>query len=154
MLIGEGEVHGARIGATLRLSLGNASDTLSSVRRWFWIIDATVVVLFAVIGREDHGFVSDVGDYVRVSAPFLAGLAVTIFVIRAWRRPIDWRTGVGLALGTVVIGMVLRRFVWDDGTARMFVIVTTAYMVATMVGWRLIATLVVRLVARRDAATA
>ena len=124
------------------------------MRRWFWIFDAIAVVLFAVIGREDHGFVSDVGDYVRVSAPFLVGLATSIFIVRAWRHPVDWRTGVGLAIGTVVIGMVLRRFVWDNGTAQSFILVTSAYMVATMVGWRLVASLAVWLVRRRDAATA
>ncbi len=136
------------------LSLGDRPDTLMVMRRWFWIVDAIAVVSFAVIGREDHGFVSDLGDYVRVSAPFLVGLAATIFIVRAWRRPLDWRTGIALALGTVLLGMVLRRFVWDDGTARMFVVVTTAYMVATMVGWRLLAALVVRIVRRRDAAPA
>jgi hypothetical protein len=124
------------------------------MRRWFWIFDAIAVVLFAVIGREDHGFVSDVGDYVRVSAPFLIGLATSIFIIRAWRHALDWRTGAGLAIGTVIIGMVLRRFVWDNGTAQSFILVTSAYMLATMVGWRLVASLAVWLVRRRDAATA
>ncbi|MGI9667428.1 MAG: DUF3054 domain-containing protein [Acidimicrobiia bacterium] len=120
------------------------------MRRWFWIIDAIVVVAFSIIGRDDHGFVSDFWDYLRVSAPFLVGLAITIFAIRAWRNPIDWKTGVALALGTVFLGMLLRRFVWDDGTARPFVIVTTLYMVATMVGWRLIALLLRRFVSRRS----
>lgn len=103
---------------------------------------------FAVIGREDHGFESDFWDYLRASAPFLFGLGITIFAIRAWRKPTDWRTGIALALGTVFLGMLLRRFVWDDGTARNFVIVTTLYMVATMVGWRLIAEMVKRLMTR------
>jgi len=114
-------------------------DTLQAMRRWFWIIDATVVILFVVIGREDHGFISDIGDYVRISAPFLIGLGATIGLVRAWRQPTSILTGLALALGTLVFGMVLRRFVWDAGTARTFILVTALFLVAGMVGWRLLA---------------
>jgi hypothetical protein len=113
-------------------------DTLQAMRRWFWIIDATVVILFVVIGREDHGFISDIGDYVRISAPFLIGLGATIGLVQAWRRPTRLLTGLALALGTLVFGMVLRRFVWDAGTARTFVLVTAGFLVVGMVGWRLL----------------
>ena len=56
------------------------------MRSWFWVIDVLVVILFVVIGREDHGFVSDFSDYVRVASPFLIGLGLTIFAVRAWRK--------------------------------------------------------------------
>lgn len=108
------------------------------MKRWFWVIDAIVVILFAIIGREDHGFASDIGDYLRVSAPFLIGLGITIVLVRAWRDPVYWLTGLFLALGTVAFGMLLRALVWDNGTARTFVFVTTGFMVAAMVGWRLV----------------
>ena len=126
-----------------------AADTLSAVKRWFWVFDAAVIISFAVIGREDHGFVSDAGDYLRVSAPFLVGLGVSGVTLRAWRNPIELRTGLGLALGTLIIGMLFRRFVWDDGTAWSFVLVTAAYLVAGMVGWRLVALGVRRLLDQR-----
>ena len=124
------------------------------MKRWFWVLDAAVVIAFAVIGRNDHGFVSDVWDYARVSAPFLVGLALSVVVLRAWRHPTDWRTGLGLALGTVLLGMLLRRFVWDDGTARTFVLITAGFLIAGMVGWRLVVSLVQRIARSRRAATA
>jgi hypothetical protein len=105
---------------------------------WWWVIDAVVVVAFAVIGRHDHGYTSDAADYVRVASPFLIGLAVSGLALRGWRQ-LDLRTGLGLALGTVLIGVLARRLVWGDGTAWTFVMVTTAFMVAGMVGWRLVA---------------
>ena len=46
------------------------------MRRWFWVIDAFVVVSFVLIGRDSHGFNSDVGDIVKVAAPFLIALAL------------------------------------------------------------------------------
>jgi hypothetical protein len=105
---------------------------------WWWILDAGVVVAFVVIGRHDHGYSSGMADYVRVATPFLIGLAVSVLALRGWRQ-LDWRTGLALALGTVLIGVLARRFVWGDGTAWTFVMVTTAFIVAGMIGWRLVA---------------
>jgi hypothetical protein len=45
---------------------------------------------------------------------------------------------------TLVIGMVLRSAVWDDGTAAAFVIVATAFLGLTLVGWRLALALIDR----------
>lgn len=115
------------------------------VSRWFWVLDAAVVVSFVVIGREDHGFTSGVSDYVRVAAPFLLALGLSIITLRAWRSPLRLRTGLFVAIGTIAVGMLARRFVWDDGTAWTFVAVTSAFLVAGMVGWRLIVAGVVRI---------
>lgn len=133
--------------------LSRTSDTLVVMRRWFWIVDALVVISFAVIGREDHGFVSDFWDYARVAAPFLLALGVTIAVLRAWRDPMLLRTGLLLAIGTLVLGMLFRRFIWDNGTARTFVLVTAAYLLAGMVGWRLVAVGVRKIVSSRAPVT-
>ena len=124
------------------------------MQRWFWIPDALVIIAFVVIGREDHGFVSDASDYARVAAPFLVGLAVSGVALRAWRNPLDLSTGLFLALGTVLIGMLARRFIWDDGTARSFVLVASAFIVAGMVGWRLIVAGIRRAMAARRTTTA
>lgn len=124
------------------------------MQRWFWIPDGLVIFAFVVIGREDHGFASEVSDYARVAAPFLVGLAVSGIALRAWRDPLRLRTGVGLAVGTVVIGMLARRFLWDDGTALSFVLVATAFIVAGMLGWRLIVLGIQRLIATRRTAAA
>ncbi len=119
------------------------------MKRWFWVLDGLFVVAFAVIGREDHGFVSDFWDYLRVAAPFLVGLAATIAILRSWRNPLLLRTGLFLAVGTLVFGMLLRRFVWGNGTATTFVWVSAAFFVAGMVGWRLVALGIRTLLARR-----
>lgn len=123
------------------------------MQRWFWIPDGLVVIAFVVIGREDHGFASEVADYARVAAPFLLGLAVSGVALQAWRAPLRLPMGLGLAVGTVVIGMLARRFLWDDGTALSFMLVASGFIVAGMVGWRLVVLGVRRLVtARRTAA--
>ncbi len=113
-----------------------------------------VILLFVVIGREDHGFVSDGWDYARVSAPFVIGLGLTIIAVRAWRTPTDWRTGIALAFGTLLLGMVVRRFVFDAGTARIFIAISGAFFLVGMVGWRLMFAGAVRLVAARRASAA
>lgn len=61
-----------------------------------------------------------------------------------------WRSGIILALGTVLVGMLLRRWVWDDGTATTFIMVTTGFLVAGMLGWRIIASGIRRIVASRS----
>ena len=107
------------------------------MKRWSWVADALVVVAFAVIGREDHGDTSALSDYARVAAPFLIGLAVASVGLRTW-QPLASRTGAAIALGTVAVGMLMRRLVWDDGIAFTFIVVTTAVLVAGMTGWRLV----------------
>ena len=113
------------------------------MRRWFWVLDAFVVLSFVLIGRDTHGFLPDVGDTIRVAAPFLLALALGVLAFRAWIRPTSWLTGLALALTTLIIGMLLRRFVFDAGTARTFVVLAAAWFVGLMVGWRLVLSLVV-----------
>lgn len=104
----------------------------------FLALDASAVALFVIMGRDSHDEGSDLVDIASIAAPFLGGLAI------AWlcsphlrRRPAWWRAGVDAWLGSVVIGMVLRRLVWDRGTALSFVIVTTLVLGALMLGWRI-----------------
>lgn len=115
------------------------------MRKWFWVFDAAVVLSFVVIGRDTHGFISEVSDILRVAAPFLLALGFGVVVFRAWTRPTSWVTGLFLASTTLVVGMFLRSVVFDAGTARTFVIVTGAWFVGLMVGWRLVAALITRL---------
>lgn len=111
------------------------------MRRWFWILDSLVVISFVLIGRDNHGFISDMGDIARVSAPFLMALALSIVAFKAWTRPGSWATGLALGVSTLIVGMVFRQLLFDAGTARAFVIVTGAWFVGLMVGWRLVAML-------------
>ena len=109
------------------------------MKRWFWILDASVVVSFAFIGTDFHGFAFDFFGTMDVAAPFLIALGGGIVALRVWRNPLSILNGFLLAVISLAGGMLLRRHVWDDGTARTFIIVTGAYFVSIMVGWRLIA---------------
>jgi hypothetical protein len=109
------------------------------MKRWFWVLDALVIMSFALIGSDFHGFSFDIFGILGIATPFLIALAGGVFVLRAWIKPLSLVNGFLLAVISLTGGMVLRHFVWGDGTARAFIIVTGAYFVAFMVGWRLVA---------------
>ena len=99
-------------------------------------IDVFSVTLFVAVGRREHERDSAIAGLIDTAAPFLLALALAWIVLRAWRRPTDWRTGVGIWAITVAAGMLLRNLVFDDGTATSFVIVATAFLALFLVGWR------------------
>jgi FtsH-binding integral membrane protein len=99
-------------------------------------LDVASVVLFVAIGKREHEQDTAIEGLVSTAAPFLIGLLIAWLVVRVWMRPTAWTTGVMIWPITVVIGMVLRSAVWDDGTAAAFVVVATAFLGLTLVGWR------------------
>jgi hypothetical protein len=106
-----------------------------------WIVpavaDVAAVLLFAVAGRNAHDESSGISTVVTIAAPFLIGLAAGWIASSSARRmPTAVRTGVVLWVTTVGLGLVLRRTVWDRGTALSFVIVATLVLGALLVGWR------------------
>ena len=108
------------------------------MRKWFWVLDTLVVLSFVVIGRDSHGFTNDWAETLRIAVPFLIGLAIAVVTVRAWLAPTSITTGLNLGALTLILGMLLRRFVWGDGTAPVFVIVTGAWLIGWMVAWRLV----------------
>jgi hypothetical protein len=99
--------------------------------------DAIAVLVFVAIGRRTH----DEGGNVlvgaaNVAAPFLIGVVVGWLVCRAWHDPLSNATGALVWINTVGVGLVLRRFAFDRGTATPFVIVATATLGAFILGWR------------------
>ena len=101
------------------------------------VIDLVVVVAFVIIGRRNHDEGVDPSGVIETAAPFVVGLALGWLVGRAWRRPTAAVTGMAIWITTVVVGMVMRRFVFDDGTATAFVIVATVFLGAGINLWRL-----------------
>lgn len=103
-------------------------------------IDVLAVLVFVAIGRRSH---DETGNVVigalRVAAPFLIATALGWFIARAWRDPLSIRSGALIWIGTVVVGLLLRRFVFDRGTATAFIIVATITLGALIVGWRALA---------------
>ena len=100
-------------------------------------IDVFSVTLFVAVGRREHDRDSAIAGLIDTAAPFLLALALAWIALRAWQRPTDWRTGVGVWAITLVAGMLLRNLVFDDGTATSFVIVATLFLGLFIVGWRL-----------------
>jgi hypothetical protein len=130
-------------------------DSVPRMKRWFWILDASVIISFAFIGSDFHGFTFDFVGILGVAVPFLIALAGGILALRAWTKPLSILNGSLLAVISLAGGMLLRHYAWGDGTARAFIIVTGAYFITFMVGWRLVALGVSWFVTRsRSASTA
>lgn len=101
--------------------------------------DVAAVLLFVVLGRSSHDEGNGIASIAGVAAPFLIGVAVGWLVAPTPRaRPFAVRAGVQVWLATVVVGVVLRRFAWDRGTALSFIIVAAVFLGLLIVGWRLI----------------
>ncbi len=107
------------------------------MKKWFWVLDAAIVISFAVIGRDSHGFGSDWGEVARISAPFLLALAAGVAATKAWRAPTNLLVGLALGIITLGGGMLLRGLVFDDGTATTFIVVSAAWIIGLMVAWRI-----------------
>jgi FtsH-binding integral membrane protein len=112
------------------------------------ILDCCFVLLFVIIGRASHTQGESLGGIASTAWPFLAGLAGGWLAARAWRRPSGplglWPAGVGAWLGAAALGMVFR-VVSGQGTAAAFIVVALAFLGLFLLGWRLVARLVVRL---------
>ncbi len=103
------------------------------------VLDVASVIAFVVAGRRSHDAGSGIGGVLEVAAPFLIALAAGWLALRIWQRPLALVPAVGLWVVTVALGLVLRRFVFDRGTAASFVIVATLVLGALLLGWRLVA---------------
>jgi len=99
-------------------------------------VDTFSVVLFVAVGRREHERDSAIAGLIDTAAPFLIGLALAWVVLRAWNRPTDWRTGIGIWAITLVVGMLVRGLVFGDGTATSFVIVAALFLALFLIGWR------------------
>lgn len=109
------------------------------------LFDAASIVLFVAVGRNNHDEGGNpVSETLKVAAPFLIALAVGWVVARAWQRPDALRTGLVIWPITVALGMVLRHWVFDRGTATSFIVVATIATAALLLGWRFVALLVGR----------
>jgi len=106
--------------------------------------DIVAILVFVALGRNNHGEGETVGGIVTVAAPFLIGLALGWIAARAWKRPMQVDAAFIIWPVTVVAGMLLRRFVFDRGTALPFIIVATIVTGVFLVGWRLVAAWVSR----------
>lgn len=123
------------------MNTGTTSTVSTRIRPGVaFAIDIAAVVLFVAIGRRSHDESGSViGGIVAVAAPLLIGLVVGWVVARAWTSPAALQTGAIIWVTTVVLGMALRRLVFDRGIATAFIIVTTVMLCLFLLGWRLLA---------------
>jgi len=103
-------------------------------------IDVVAVVLFVVIGRRNHHETGNaVVGALRIVAPFLIALIIGWLAARADRDPMSIRSGVVVWACTVVVGLAVRRLVFQRGIALAFIIVATVTLGVFLVGWRAVA---------------
>jgi hypothetical protein len=112
--------------------------TKQRITAFLW--DALCVLALVVIGTRNHDTDTGVSGVLYVGAPFwiAAGLAHAAPLLqKGGSKPLPNKWVV---LGyTVLMGMVLRSFAFDRGTALPFVTVATLFLAATMLGWRAVA---------------
>jgi hypothetical protein len=89
------------------------------------IVDVVAVVVFVAIGRRNHNEGTALSGIIGVAAPFLIALGISWVGLRTWREPFNRASLVATWVITVVIGLLLRRLIFDRGIATAFIIVAT-----------------------------
>ncbi|MFZ9730850.1 MAG: DUF3054 domain-containing protein [Ilumatobacteraceae bacterium] len=102
-----------------------------------FMLDVTCILIFVVIGRRNHGETTDASGSIGTAAPFLIALVGAWVGARAWRAPRALATGVVLWIVTASVGLGIRRYVFGDGIATPFILVTAAVLGLLLVGTRL-----------------
>lgn len=104
------------------------------------ILDAVLVLVFAVIGRASHD--EDPGGFLVTAWPFLVALLLGHLVAALLparpRRPWSLAWGAVVWAVTVVAGLVLR-VVSGDTAQIAFIIVATLVLAVFLLGWRALA---------------
>ncbi|MGN7948585.1 DUF3054 domain-containing protein [Microbacterium sp. 22215] len=109
------------------------------------VLDAVLVLVFAVIGRASHD--EDPGGFLLTAWPFIVALLLGHLVAALLpgrpRRP--WSLGWGAVVWAVtVVGGMLLRVVSGDTAQVAFIIVATLVLGIFLVGWRAVAALLRR----------
>ena len=89
------------------------------------VIDVVAVVVFVAIGRRNHDEGTALSGVLSVAAPFLIALGASWVGLRTWNEPFTRRSWAATWAMTVIVGLLLRRSVFDRGIATPFVIVAT-----------------------------
>lgn len=89
-----------------------------------------------IIGTRNHDTDTGLGGVLTVASPFWIAALVAHFSSAVRSAPSTMKSGAWVWVVTVGLGMVLRHFVWDRGTAVAFVIVASVFLGLTMLGWR------------------
>lgn len=101
--------------------------------------DLACVAALVIIGTRNHDTDTGVSGVLTVAAPFVIALLATRIMPELRAEAHSFNAGVVSWLGTVGIGMLLRHFAFDRGTAVPFIIVASTFLALTMLGWRVVA---------------
>ncbi|KUM39240.1 DUF3054 domain-containing protein [Arthrobacter sp. EpRS71] len=114
------------------------------------IADLLLIVLFAAIGRDAHARGDVIAGALATAWPFLAGASIAWLLTRAWRAPLAaWPAGVGIWIGAVAVGMLLRAATGQT-VVLPFVLVALVTLGVFLLGYRLIAALLLRASRKRQ----
>lgn len=102
-------------------------------------LDAACVALFVSIGARNHHSGGGVPGVAGIGVPFWIALAAAWMIPHVRRGPLSTRSLATVWRTTVGIGVTLRNVVFGDGTAPVFILVTAAFLGASMAGWRALA---------------
>jgi hypothetical protein len=103
--------------------------------------DVVAVLVFAAVGRADHGEAFDVLALLGTAAPFLAGVVVAWATRYVRSDPASLRAGGLVLAATVVVGLLLR-FLLLDRLPLSFVVVAAVALTVLIMGWRSLSLLV------------
>lgn len=108
------------------------------------ILDAALIVLFALLGRTEHEHGLGLGGILLTALPFLIAYVIMTVVSKP-RVTINkiWPTGILVWLGTVAVGMALR-ILMGKTAAISFVMVTLVVLAVFLLGRRVVATMIAR----------
>ena len=102
------------------------------------VADIVCVIVFCAIGRRSHAEGLTVTGIAETAWPFLSGTAVGWLASRGWRQPTALvPTGLAVWLGTVVVGMLLRKLT-SAGVATSFIVVASLSTAVLLLGWRIV----------------
>ena len=99
------------------------------------VADLAAVLVFAATGRRTHAHPEALLGLLSTAGPFLRGLVIAWVLARAWRRPLDLRTGLVVWPVTVAVGLAVRAGL-TDRLPLSFAVVVVLVLGVLLLGWR------------------
>lgn len=108
------------------------------------VLDTVGIFVFCTIGRRSHDEGITLLGVWQTAWPFLSGAGIGWLLSRGWSRPASVaHTGIAVWVCTVLFGMILRRLS-NQGVAFSFVVVASVVTALFLLGWRVLATRLIR----------
>lgn len=105
--------------------------------------DAVCVLVFVLVGQRSHQSLT-AGEVLGTLWPFLLALVISWLLVRVWRSPRLLPSGVVVWATTCAGGLLLRVLLTEDTARLPFVLVSAVTLAVLLLGWRAVATAVLR----------